>query len=400
MSKNTVGYWRGRTREKNGDFLIYEQKFDSKKMRTMAIVQDLLREADSLDQAGLSVCGALSESFPDCFRGLYHLDEMGEDSLISFENPDVRIYDSDILEKITSGENYDKKTEKGFIDYHVPLKGKEQIRKQIDYPKNNPACIIGSMNLNISEENPCDLGFFERIAGRIGFGLHHGYMLRDLTDTKNYIKKFLDALPHDTIGGLASIGINIKLVQKSVTDEKLKEMLGYSLEKSLKLRKLLLMHIENNPSEMKKHKMMGDVVNLIDIMEDSLEFYDSDMRKDSINLVRKYNVNPAETFGDKTQLGYAYRGLIGNAIRHGNKKWIEVGTEDAGNMQKTYVKNSGSGIPKDKEIFKDGIKSLDSEGLGKGLGLVQSFVKSHKGSIEVESDGKTYTQFNVFLNKL
>lgn len=72
----------------------------------------------------------------------------------------------------------------------MPLLGKEEIREQIGYP-DNKACVIGSLRLRVPEkEMDHDVYYFQRVAGMAGYGLHHVFMLREITRLNEYMEVF------------------------------------------------------------------------------------------------------------------------------------------------------------------------------------------------------------------
>jgi len=96
---------------------------------------------------------------------------------------------------------------------------------------------------------------------------------------------------------------------------------------------------------------------------------------------------------DKEKLTTILIHLVKNAIKFSNAGDIEFGYEKKGNYLEFYVRDSGTGIPKEQmeyifEMFRQGSESLNRnyEGAGLGLSISKAFVKMLGGTIWVESE--------------
>ena len=398
--ENTIGYWKGRAKKKYERFDEYSEMFSQKEQHTLGILHDLIGEAVSLKQAGLSICGTLSVSSPDEFTDLHYLG-LNEDMLISFQELE-NVYDERIVETIKAGNVYNQKIPENRVDVFIPLKGKPEIRGQIRYPKND-ACVIGSLNVNLPEEG-LDKGlfYFERIAGRAGYRLHQGHMLRNQKRMNKLVLDAQERISHDgrnmTVSMIAYLKRALNRVPKEMTE--IRKIVESGMQKGEELEDFLTFEAYTL-SQVENEFMTKDSVNLCEILEKVLKFYGSDIEHYGIT-VRKSVVKEALTFGNEMQLRSVFANLIDNAIKHGDRKEIKISVEDRGKKYRISVRNSGSGIPEDNRdaIFGDYVKDESSEGLGLGLGNVENIVKMHHGKIEVDSDGRTYAQFNVLLDKL
>lgn len=100
-------------------------------------------------------------------------------------------------------------------------------------------------------------------------------------------------------------------------------------------------------------------------------------------------------------LSSVFRNLLTNAIQHNDKdvpKVIATATRDDGAVE-VRIADNGPGIPADRqdEIFEQGEKSLDSEGSGLGLYLVDTLVDRYGGDIRVEDNDPEGAVFVVEL---
>lgn len=109
--------------------------------------------------------------------------------------------------------------------------------------------------------------------------------------------------------------------------------------------------------------------------------------------------------GDKIQLSQVVSNLIGNAVKYNDKEVCEITISSKKNRDSynVFFKDNGPGISPDYhhkifELFQTLVQRDDSTGIG--LTIVKKIIEKHKGSINVESDGKLGTTFVISLPKL
>jgi signal transduction histidine kinase len=95
--------------------------------------------------------------------------------------------------------------------------------------------------------------------------------------------------------------------------------------------------------------------------------------------------------GDERLLAMAVRNLVDNAARHAERR-VRVSTALAGDTVVLMVDDDGAGIPPaDRErvfgrfVRLDEGRDRDSGGSGLGLAIVESVVRSHGGTVAVET---------------
>jgi signal transduction histidine kinase len=102
---------------------------------------------------------------------------------------------------------------------------------------------------------------------------------------------------------------------------------------------------------------------------------------------------------DRSRLEHVVSNLVGNAIKFGAGKTIEVRTAIDGGRARLSVADHGVGIAPDEQgrifgRFQQGRLSRDKGGLGLGLWITRRMVDAHGGTIAVKSnpgEGSTFT---------
>ena len=158
--------------------------------------------------------------------------------------------------------------------------------------------------------------------------------------------------------------------------------------------KKLLIFARQTPSKKEK-------VNINNLINDGLNFFEARCAKEDIKLVRLLSPNLPQFFGDRSQLNQVLVNLVVNAIQampHGGKLTIE--TKAINNHILLIVEDSGIGMTEDviKKIFIPFFTTKDvNEGTGLGLSVVHGIITAHKGIIKAESSVNKGSRFEIKL---
>lgn len=137
------------------------------------------------------------------------------------------------------------------------------------------------------------------------------------------------------------------------------------------------------------------------VIEKDFLFYDRVAQRKGI----LYNLDSAlegrEVLCDPNYLELIVNNLLSNAFKYtGEGQSIAVTLKEEGGELLLQVKDTGSGIPVDKQekIF-ERFYQADNEHIGSGIGLslVQRLVELHHGRIELESQQKVGSTFTIYL---
>jgi signal transduction histidine kinase/DNA-binding NarL/FixJ family response regulator len=105
---------------------------------------------------------------------------------------------------------------------------------------------------------------------------------------------------------------------------------------------------------------------------------------------------------DQMRMEQVISNLLTNAIKFCEKKPIDIGLSAADGTVALTVRDSGTGIPKDRvpfifERFERGVSAKNYGGLGLGLYVTRQIVEAHGGVIEVDSEVGRGSVFRVRL---
>ena len=139
-------------------------------------------------------------------------------------------------------------------------------------------------------------------------------------------------------------------------------------------------------------------VNIIDTLENRSNFFKREAEQKGLKLSLKSRLLPSEATIriDKEKFIAIVNSLVKNAIRYTNKGTIEFGCEKKGNFLEFFIKDTGIGIPKDRQevIFERFIQAdiedkMAMQGTGLGLAISKYYVELLGGKIWVVSkDGE------------
>ena len=135
-------------------------------------------------------------------------------------------------------------------------------------------------------------------------------------------------------------------------------------------------------------------VDLRDIVIAGLRAVSADARRKGVRLVQRVGILPVWVVGDRVRLGEVVSNLLRNALAFtgpDDSITVEVGERDS--AARLVVTDTGAGIS--PGFLPHVFDKFSQEGRrhhgGRGLGLyvVRNLVELHKGSVEVESDGRS-----------
>lgn len=226
-----------------------------------------------------------------------------------------------------------------------------------------------------------------------------------LKENNEMLKSFAHTVSHDMKMPLANMVLTTDIVTKKygdALDASGKEYLKYIKDAAFGLSDYvsqILSHYESD-SFMIEEREIFDIYTLLESVQEMLAIPDDIefiLPEDNLEL----NLN-------KSALEQILVNLISNALKYNDKKVVKIKIEALENKSNYIitVADNGIGIPKDKmkDIFKmfNTLNIIDRSGKkGNGIGLntVKKLVKKLKGTIAIESELGTGTEFAITLAK-
>ena len=162
--------------------------------------------------------------------------------------------------------------------------------------------------------------------------------------------------------------------------------------------------IENLLSFARYHEPEMKEVNLPDVMDNTLELLEYELKGTDIDVVKEYDKELPVIKGDPYQIQEVFLNIVKNAIYElktlDRKGIITIVMKVRGNFVETKVEDNGGGIPRNnlKKIF-DPFFTTKPTGQGTGMGLSVSFgiVQRHGGTIYARNRSSGGAEFVIKL---
>ncbi|MEE8392054.1 MAG: response regulator [Anaerolineae bacterium] len=216
---------------------------------------------------------------------------------------------------------------------------------------------------------------------------------------------FASTVSHELRNPLASIGLNLYLLERSKPEERDSYLDALKQEadrmKDLVESTLTLSQLETNRSELALVP-----VDLNAVVEQVVAEHQPRAQAAGLELVFEPDADLAPVRAERSQLIQVVTNLVTNAINYTPSGRVQVGTYlDAKREQACLrVQDTGMGIeaediPRLFERFYRGRRVTESDipGTGLGLAIIKEIVNLHGGEIQVESRVGEGTTFSVWL---
>jgi two-component system, NtrC family, sensor kinase len=138
------------------------------------------------------------------------------------------------------------------------------------------------------------------------------------------------------------------------------------------------------------------------VLDDTLQLLEPQLRRNQIQIVRRYDEDAPEAYGNAGKLQQVFTNLLLNArdaIPDGGQIIVSTGTADDGSLV-AEIADTGIGIaPENVAKIYDPFYTTKGVGQGTGLGLAVSYgiIQEHAGRISVESTPGKGTTFRITL---
>jgi len=236
---------------------------------------------------------------------------------------------------------------------------------------------------------------------------------RDITERKQVEQlrdDFASLVSHELRSPLTSITAGIGMVLEDggrrLTEEE-KMLLTVSYKDAQRLDRIIsklleMSRLKSGPSRFKK--TLADVVGLAD---EAIERFTPRAKTRNIELKRRYSAAKIETLLDTDGITEVFTNLLSNALKFTAKGSVEIGVTQEGDRIECYVKDTGTGIPKENQpcLFQKFMRfgkpvAEEEKGTGLGLFIVKEILRRHDGTLAVSSEPGKGTTFTFTLPKL
>ncbi len=185
------------------------------------------------------------------------------------------------------------------------------------------------------------------------------------------------------------------------------EQLGKGLENIDRMVALINSLLDVSQIEMQKTEFNIVAADMVEITQGLIEEFDHNAQDGGIKLVCEHEAKVVPAKADIEKIKMAIRNLLDNAIKYTPKKG-KVTTRVSQNDTDIIIEviDTGHGIPDDEQdrIFSkfyrgSNIQTVEADGSGLGLFVVQQIIEQHGGDITFESTVGKGTTFRIELPK-
>ncbi|MEG1409582.1 MAG: PAS domain S-box protein [Terrisporobacter sp.] len=195
--------------------------------------------------------------------------------------------------------------------------------------------------------------------------------------------------------------INKNIEKNNIQKDSLKKYTNYIKQNSYRLLKLVNNLIDISKMDIGAYGMRCSNNNIINIIEEITLSVADYIQDNKINLIFDTNEEEVLTYCDPDKIERIMLNLLSNAIKYTPENgFIKVDINSNEKEIIVSVKDSGTGIPKDKlDVIFDRFGQVDEsfnrqcEGSGIGLSIVKNLVGMHEGKINVNSNEGEGSEF-------
>ncbi|WP_428427224.1 GAF domain-containing sensor histidine kinase [Pararhizobium sp.] len=232
-------------------------------------------------------------------------------------------------------------------------------------------------------------GMFQLFANLIAFHLDAHDRIDQERQGSELREQFIAVLGHDLRNPLASLDAGTRMLQRSVTDDKSKTVLGLMQNSISRMSGLI-----DNVLDFARGRLGGgisieqaDRVPLRPVLEQVV----AELILANPGRRIEADLTEAMVRCDEGRIGQLLSNLLANALTHGDPEApIRVRSTTSGGLFEIAVANAGEPIPEAvvKDLFKPFVRAsakTNLQGLGLGLYIASEIAKAHKGKLLVTS---------------
>lgn len=267
--------------------------------------------------------------------------------------------------------------------------------------------IFGALSFNRSTPGKpyteSDLAIAEEMGRRAGIACEHALLYEAAKQAVQIRDDFLSIASHELKTPITSLQLQLQLVHRKVQRAAIKDPLLAEVQKIM----------ESSVRGVRRlTSLVDDLLDVSRIQAGRLTYhFESVDLADIIQETIGHSANPSlvsthlETVMvdcDPFRMEQVITNLLSNAIKYGMGNPIAVSLRSEGKQAVVKVSDGGVGIPpnlhqKIFERFERGCQDENISGLGLGLYIADSIIRSHQGEIRVQSSPGEGTTFEILL---
>jgi signal transduction histidine kinase len=232
--------------------------------------------------------------------------------------------------------------------------------------------------------------------------LHSLSPLPDLLPAPELRDSCISLVSHEIRTPLTALKMQIELVQRLLQTNRESELLPELVAKSLQqiddMTKLVKDLFDASAFEAGRLILCPEPVDLVQLISETVDRFKSDALPKSSMISFSYN-SPVSGAWDKNRMSQVVSNLLGNAIKYGQNKPIEIMLTARADTIQIAVRDQGIGIPHQElerifERYERGSADRRLTGLGLGLYIVRQILTACGGKVWAES---TLGQGTLFI---
>lgn len=228
---------------------------------------------------------------------------------------------------------------------------------------------------------------------------------REKAEEANRLKSnFLANMSHELRTPMVGIIGFSKILEDEIEQPELKEYASFIYEAGNKLMNSLNLILNLTKIETEKIKVEYTKINIIHLIKRTIYTFEKLASQKNIYLKFESELESLVTDTDERMFIQIIANLVNNAVKYTDKGGITVSANIDDSYLKILVKDTGIGIPKDKQdLIWEEFRQVSEgaariyEGTGLGLTITSNFVHKLGGKIELKSEDGKGSTFTVLI---
>ncbi|MEO8211719.1 MAG: ATP-binding protein [Myxococcales bacterium] len=282
----------------------------------------------------------------------------------------------------------------------VPLSMREQVLGQIVLVAGSATRKFGSRDLETAQD----------LAQRVSLGVENARLYHQAQEAVRARDEFLSIASHELRTPLTPLHIHFqRLLRKRTGDleiapQQLRRVLERCERQVRRLEALIDNLLDVSRISSGRLRLETDTVDLVEVVQDVAGRFAEELSAAGCQLQLQSDATVQGEW-DRLRLEQVVTNILGNAIKYGSGKPIEITVENTSAGGRLRIQDYGIGINGEDlnrifRRFQRAVSSRSYGGLGLGLYITRQIVDAHNGTIRVESQPGVGSVFVVELPRV